>query len=544
MTAALIAHDRGGSALLIEKSELYGGNSAMSGGGLWVPCNHLMPPTGIDDSPEEALGYMKTITRGAVEEDRLRVYVDTAAELVKYLEDNARLEWQSLPEYADYYPETPGGKPGARSIEPQNLDASLLGEEFELMREPALQELIMARISMTVLQARVLMCKTPGWKGLTARLMAGYWFDIGWRMRTKRDRRLALGNALIGRLRLSLMDRGVPLWLNTAARELITEEGRVVGIVAEKEGRTIRIRADKGVVLASGGFEASDELRKKYLPSPTKAEWTCGSTSNTGDAIGMGLAVGATLDLMDDAWWGPVTVVPGEDRARMLVIEKSMPGCIMVDKKGARFVNEAAPYVDVVKGTYEHNSSETQSVPAYMIIDSTYRSKYPFGPLLQASQQPDRRLPKSYTEGYLRKSDTLEGLAEQLGIDAAGLRATIDKMREYARTGKDTDFNRGDSLFDRYYGDAGVTPNACLAPMDKPPYYGIEAFPGDLGTKGGLKTNASAQVVTEAGEPIAGLYAVGNCSASIMGPSYAGAGATIGPAMTFAYIAARHAIAV
>ena len=542
MTAALCAHGRGATTLLIEKSDHYGGNSAMSGGGMWIPNNHLMAEAGVHDTPEEALQYFKAITRGAVPEERLQAYLKNAPEMARYMTENTRLRLQALPDYADYYPELPGGKPGARSVEPTSFDARLLGDEFDRMREPAVQVLMMKRIAMTVLEARILLCRSPGWGKLTARLMGGYWLDIGGRLKSKRDRRLALGNALIGMLRLSLMDRGIPLWLNTPAHKLIVEDGRVVGVLAEKEGRPILIRANKGVVMAAGGFESNDAMRKKYLPNPTRADWTCGSRESTGDAIRMGTEVGAALDLMDDAWWGPTTVVPGEDRARMLVIEKALPGCIFVNKRGERFVNEASPYIDVVNAMYAKHTPASPCVPAYFVFDATYRSKYPCGPFLQSSQQPDWRLPKIFKQNYLRKSDTLEGLAAQLGIDSKALQASVKKFNEYARTGKDLDFHKGESLFDRYYGDANVKPNPCLAPLDKPPYYGMEALAGDLGTKGGLKTDANARVLTEAGEQIPGLYAIGNCSASVMGRSYAGAGATIGPAMTFGYIAARDAI--
>jgi 3-oxosteroid 1-dehydrogenase len=256
----------------------------------------------------------------------------------------------------------------------------------------------------------------------------------------------------------------------------------------------------------------------------------------------MGLAVGAGIDLMDDAWWGPTTVVPGEEHARMLVIEKSLPGSILINARGERFVNEAAPYVDVVKAMYEKHTPEAPAVPASLIFDANFRKKYPCGPLLQATQQPDWALPKALKQGYLKKADTLEGLAAQLGIDAEGLKATVAKFNEYARTGVDLDFHRGETVFDRYYGDENVQPNPCLAPLEKPPFYGLEAFAGELGTKGGLCTDASARVLTEAGEPIPGLYATGNCSASVMGHTYPGAGSTLGPGATFGYVAAQHAI--
>jgi 3-oxosteroid 1-dehydrogenase len=539
MAAAICAHDRGGRPLLIEKTERYGGSSAMSGGSLWIPNNHYMAAAGVSDTPAEALTYLQGVTRGAVPEEKLRIYVDTAPVMLKYLTDHSHLRMQAMLTYADYYPEVPGGKPGGRSIEAQHFDARLLGDEFERMREPAVQELVMGRMSMTATEAHHLLARHPGWKKLTAGIMARYWFDVGGRLRSKRDRCLSLGNALIGMLRRSLMDRNVPIWLETGAHELVTTNGRVTGVVAERDGRTIRIGATKGVVLAAGGFESNDAMRKRYLPNPTDAEWTSGNPGNTGDGIRMGIALGAGVDLMDEAWWGPTTVVPGEARARMLVVEKGLPGCILVGKRGERFVNEASPYIDIVHAMYAKDSPQSPTVPAYMIFDGTYRRKYPFGPFFQASQQPDWALPKILKQGYLKKSDTLEGLAAELGVDAAGLRASVEKMNGYARGGRDPDFRRGESLFDRYYGDEKVQPNPCLAPLATPPYYGIVVFPGDLGTKGGLKTDASARVVTDAGAPIPGLYAIGNSSASVMGRTYPGAGGTMGPAMTFGYIVAR-----
>ncbi len=542
MATAVCAHDRGAKTLLIEKDEYYGGSTAMSGGALWIPNNHLMEDAGVKDSPEESLTYLKHTTQGDVPEDRLQAYVQYAPEMIKVLCETSRLELQALPEYSDYYPEAPGGKPGARTIEPINFNARRLGEEFYRMREPSLQTLIMKRMAMTAKQGHILLCRSPGWGKLTFNLMAGYWLDLGGRIKSKRDRNLALGNALVGMLRLSLMERDVPIWLKTRAQEIIIEEGRVVGVVAERGEETVRIRAEKGVILGAGGFESDDEMRKKYLPNPTEAAWTCGSPCNTGDAIRMGMEVGAALEWMDDAWWGPTTVVPGEDQARMLVVEKSLPGCVFVNQRGERFVDEAAPYIDIVNAMYENHKPDASCVPAYMVFDATYRKKYPCGPFLQSAQQPDWRLPKELKQGYLKKHDTLAGLAEQMGIDAAGLEATIEKMNAYAITGKDLDFQKGDSLYDRYYGDANVKPNPCLAPVDTPPFYGLEIQAGDLGTKGGLKTDARARVLNEAGEVIPGLYAIGNCSGSVTGRTYPGAGSTIGPAMTFGYIAVLDAI--
>jgi 3-oxosteroid 1-dehydrogenase len=542
MTAAVCAHDLGASTLLIEKTDQYGGSSAMSGGSLWIPNNLYMKQAGIKDTPEEALSYLKGVTRGTVPEEKLRAYVEWAPEMLRYMTDHTPLRMLSMLTYTDYYPEVPGGKPGARSIEADHFDARLLGDEFARMREPAVQELVMGRMSMTATEAHHLLARHPGWGKLTARIMGRYWMDLPGRLKSKRDRCLSLGNALIGMLRRALMDRSIPIWLTTAARELIVDGGRVVGVVADRNGRPCRIRGTAGVVLAAGGFESSDAMRKQYLPNPTRAEWTAGNPGNTGDAIRMAMELGAGIDLMDEAWWGPTTVVPGEERARMLVIEKGLPGCILVNQRGVRFVNEASPYIDIVHAQYAVDRPEARSVPAYMVFDATYRSKYPFGPILQASQQPDWMLSKAI-RSYLRKADTLDGLAAQLGVDPAGLRTTVDKMNEYARAGRDPEFRRGEGLFDRYYGDEKVTPNPCLAPLDKAPFYGIEVYPGDLGTKGGLTTDVDARVITTEGQVIAGLYAIGNCSASVMGPSYPGAGGTMGPAMTFGFLVARNLFA-
>jgi len=540
MTAAICAHDRGASTLLIEKTEEYGGSSAMSGGSLWIPNNHLMAGVGIDDSREDALTYLRHITEGEVPEEKLAAYVDTSPEMLRYMHDKARLNLLSMSRYADYYSEAPGGKPGGRSCEPHRFHASALDGEFETLRGLAPQELVMNRYAMTATEGHDLLTRTPGWFKLFMGIVMRYWIDFAGRVKSRRDRSLTLGNALVGQLRRSLMDRDIPVWLRSGAAELVVENGRVVGVVAERDGKRVRLEARKGVLFAAGGFESSDSMRKKYLPNPTEAAWTVANPGNMGDVIRMGMEHGAAVDLMDDAWWGPVTVVPGEARARMLVVEKGLPRSMFVNKRGERFLNEASPYNDICKAMYAADTPEAQAVPCYMIFDAGYRKKYPIGPLLPAAQQPDFAMPGHLkTSGYIKKAKTLDELAGQTGIDAAGLKASVEKINRYARDGKDPDFGRGEGAYQRYYGDETVEPNPCLGPIEKPPFYSIEVYPGDLGTKGGLRTDAGARVLKESGEPIAGLYAIGNCSASVMGGTYPGAGGTIGPAMTFGYIVAR-----
>jgi 3-oxosteroid 1-dehydrogenase len=245
---------------------------------------------------------------------------------------------------------------------------------------------------------------------------------------------------------------------------------------------------------------------------------------------------------MEEAWWSPVVIPPGEERPRVLIMEKGLPGTIIVNQRGERFMNEAAPYTDIGHNMYAANSPDAPSIPAYFIFDRAYRRKHPIGSLYPTFVQPDWALSKEIKENFLTIAPTIPELAARLGIDAERLQATIRKFNAFARNGKDADHGRGESLQDRYYSDPKATPNPCLGPLERGPFYAVKVYPGDLGTKGGFRTDTRARVLTEQGDPIPGLYSAGNCSASIMGKSYPGAGATIGPAMAFGYIAARQAV--
>jgi 3-oxosteroid 1-dehydrogenase len=543
MTAGCVGHDNGASVLLVEKGEQYGGSSAMSGGGLWIPCNHIAREAGFDDDPEAAWTYLKGCVGDATADDRLRAYLDQAPKLLRYLTEKTRARFIPLLEYADYYPRVDGSTPGGRALDPVNFNGKELGDEFLKMRESAPQQQILGRISMTIPEARISLARTSGWMWTIAKLFFRYLLDIPWRFKSGRDRNLAMGNALVGMLRRSLMDRDVPLWLETPAKQLIFEGDRVVGVEVLRNGRPFRIRAEKGVVLAAGGFEANQAMRDKYLPQPSRAEWTSANPNNTGDIINMGIESGAAVGLMDDAWWGPAVKFPSDDRARFFVIELSLPGSVMVNKQGRRYVNEASPYGDKVNAMYAKNSPEAETIPSYLVFDANFRNKYPVGPLLPGQQQPDWAAPKDVMS-LIIKADTIRELAQKLDVDPDGLDETVAKMNEYAKTGVDPEFGRGDSIFDQYYGDLNQKPNPNLGPIDKAPFYAMRTWPGELGTKGGLMVDARARVLKEGGGTIPGLYAIGNCSAAVMGRSYPGPGATLGPATTFGYVAARDALGV
>jgi 3-oxosteroid 1-dehydrogenase len=378
---------------------------------------------------------------------------------------------------------------------------------------------------------------------LMAWQMTKFAFRAGKRSRFGgRDTYLTNGNALVGRLRLSLKDRDVPLWLETPAEELVFDGRRVVGLVVTKDGKPFRIAARNGVLLGAGGFDRNLAMREAFGPQPASVEWTAGAETNTGDGIVMGMKLGGATALMDEAWWTPVTQYPGATSGWVLVVEKSLPGNIFINRNGDRFTNEAAPYVDVVLAMYEDQKKTGNSIPGWMVFDANYRKSYIAGPVGPGKAMPDKRLSRRLRNQFLVKANTLAELAKKIGVPADRLTATIERFNGFAKAGTDGDFGRGNSAADRYYGDERVSPNPCLLPLVKSPFYAIPVFPGDLGTKGGLRTDARARVLDEHGRVIAGLYAAGNTSASIMGRSYPGAGGTVGPALCFGFLGAEAAL--
>jgi 3-oxosteroid 1-dehydrogenase len=539
MTAAVCAKHFGLSALLIEKAEVYGGTSAVSGGGIWIPCNDRIPGLGGSDSFEEAMTYLKTLIGDEVPQERLETYVRNAAEMVRYLEQRCGVRFDAVKKYPDYFPDKPGGKPGYRTMEPAPFDARKLGAEFARMRAPYPGTLLLGRVAMTQVEAHTLLCRGPGWLRLTLKMMLKYWLDLPWRLRTKRDRRMALGQGMIGALRYAMMRMHVPLWLETGLESLIEENGRVAGIVATQNGKLLRIRARRGVVLACGGFEANQQMREQYLPRPTDKRWSATPGINQGDGIRAAHAVGAALDFMEHTWGTPTIVVPGARSASGIFMERQLPGCVMVNGQGQRFVNEAAPYTEVVYAMYRDHRKTGATVPCWLVFDAEFRRKYPLGPFMPSSMMPDSRLPPEWQGKVYCRADTLAALATKIGVDSAALAATVANMNQYAASGIDPEFGKGNNEFDRYYGDVNVKPNPCLAPIAKAPFYAVRIDAGDIGTKGGLAVDKAARVLRGDGNVIDGLYAIGNCSSPVMGRTYPGAGGTLGPAMTFGFLAAR-----
>ena len=536
LLAAIRASDEGLKALVIEKTALVGGTSAISGGGIWIPDNHDMPKAGLRDSIDVAFGYVKACAKGLASDDRVLAYVETARHMARYL-TQIGVPYRCMPEYSDYYPAVAGALPGGRTMDPVDFNASKLGlEGLDLMRPTNPGQLIFGRMNINAFQARSMLARERKSKFMLMWIMARYFLDYPWRNKTRRDRRLTGGQALIGGLLTALRQRKIALWLQTPLESLVTENGRVTGVVVQKDGQSVRLQARQAVILGAGGFERNQAMREANLPQPTNQAWTATPPdANTGDAIRAGAAVGAQLHLMAHTWGVPTLMVPKEEKFRPMFVERSLPGCMVVNARGERFLNESGPYPEFQQAMFANHASTGGGIPAWIVFDATFRANYPIGPLMPAAAVPDSRLRKSWLNTVYWKGETLPELASQIGVDPAGLVASAARMTEFARTGKDLDFDRGGNVFDRYYGDTNVRPNPNLAPIAKGPFYAMKLHPGDIGTKGGLLTDRDARVLNEAGQVVAGLYCIGNNSASVMGPAYPGAGSTLGPAMTFAF---------
>ncbi|NNL10844.1 MAG: FAD-binding protein [Pseudomonadales bacterium] len=542
LTSAVCNYEMGSrDVLVIEKADKVGGTSATSGGGIWIPCSHYAKECGAEDSLQEAREYLRQTLEGEdVPPELVDAYLENGPKMLRFLHDRSQVRYESLDHYPDYYTNVDGAKEGHRSLEPAPFNCSELGDDYKRMTYSHHMMRIGGLIHFTQVEAQVLMLQLPGWIGITAKMIFQYIIDIPWKFRTLISRRLCCGSAGVARLFRSVKDRDIPIWFETPMESLIEKDGRIVGVVAKRDGKTIRIEARKAVVLAAGGFEKNQAMREKYLPAPTNAEWSAGSPNNTGDPLRAGLEIGAATRLINDAWWTTTLCVPNEPAPRLSIMEKSFPGSCVVNRAGKRIANESQNYMAYQKELFAAHSEDNPCAPAYHVFDSRFRRNYIAGPLMTKALKPDWTIPKLWFEsGFVAKADSIEELAGKMDIDPAGLRETINNMNRYAETGVDEEFHRGESAYDRYYADPEIKPNPCLATIDEAPYYAMRIDAGDFGTLGGMDTDINARVKREAGGFIEGLYAVGNCSAAIL-PTYPGPGATLGPAMTMAYQSAKH----
>ncbi len=521
LTAAIIAADEGSGVTVIERSDKIGGTTSASGGAVWAPDNHHMAEKGIKDSREDALTYCKLITKGRVPVALIEAYLDTVPRMLKYMENNTplRFEVSTMP---DYHPQFKGGHDGdsSRSLGPLPFNKGELGECMPRLRPNPTMGLPLSFSEMDEWDS---ICKPQNidFALIAQRMEAGM---------------CGFGEALMAALYKGCLDRNIDPIINTRALELVTENDKVIGLMANQEDRSIYIKAEKGVILCSGGFEWNEELKAAFLPGeithPNSPPY------NEGDGLKMAMSVNAELANMSEAWGWISMSIPGEEycgkpMSRGSLTERALPHVIIVNKKGKRFVNEAASYNDMFKPFWEfdENTLDYKNLPSWHIFDQQFHDKYAFLTVMPGEDMPD----------YIAKADTIEALAKKVGIDPGGLTAEVKRFNEFVEKGEDPDFNRGNNSFDHYWGDADNKPNPSLGYIKKPPFYAMQNYCGTLGTKGGPRTNADAQVLHMSGKPIPGLYAAGNVMAVVSGPSYFGAGGTIGPGMTFGYLAAKHA---
>jgi succinate dehydrogenase/fumarate reductase flavoprotein subunit len=526
MTAALVAAVEGASVLVLESTAYIGGTSARSSGTLWIPA--------LGDAA--AAAYLDALVGAKADRTLREAFLAAGPAMIACLEKHAGFSFRPYPAHPDYRQDLPGAASGQRPLEPPEFDGRLLGTEFDRVGWPLRELMLFGGMMVTRGEAARLLRAGRSIDGtlLGARLVLRFLAD---RLRHPRGTRLVLGNALVARLYKCLLDRQVPVWCETKTERLIVD-GEVRGAVVRRGGKEMRLRARRGVVLAGGGFPASAALREQHFRQPV-ARHTAAYEGCIGDTLRLGQEAGGALGpaTEDNAFWFPGSVATRRDGTIAvyphIVLDRAKPGLVAVGRSGRRFTDEAASYHEFTRAMYR-----TSNVPAWLICDRRFVWKYGLGLIRPLTP----RLAPYVASGYLQAADSVDALARAIGVAPEGLTDTVRRHNDFARTGIDADFVKGGNAYDRANGDPAHKPNPCLGPIERAPFYAVRVEPTPLGTSLGLRTDANAQVCDAAGAPIAGLYAVGNDMQSVMGGEYPGAGAQLGPGMTFGYLAALHAV--
>jgi succinate dehydrogenase/fumarate reductase flavoprotein subunit len=526
MTAALVAAVEGARVLLLESTAYVGGTSARSSGTLWIP-----PP-----GDAAASAYLDALVGAKGDRSLREAFLAAGPAMVDWLAKHAGFVFRPYRVHPDYRQDMPGAATGQRPLEPPEFDGRLLGGEFARVGWPLRELMLLGGMMVTRGEAARLLRAGRSIDGtlLGVRLVLRFLAD---RLRYPRGTRLVLGNALVARLYKCLLDRKVPVWCEARTVRLIVDDG-VRGAVVRRGADEIRVRARRGVVLAGGGFPASAALRERHFRPPV-AQHTPAYEGCVGDTLRLGREAGGALGPAgeDNALWFPGSVSARADGTTAvyphIVLDRAKPGLVAVGRPGRRFTDEAASYHEFTRAMYR-----TANVPAWLVCDRRFLWKYGLGLVRPLAL----RLAPHVASGYLRSGPTIEALAGAIGVDARGLAETVRRHNAFARSGVDDDFGKGGNRYDRANGDPEHRPNPCLGAIERAPFYAVRVEPTPLGTSLGLRTNANAQVCDAAGDPVPGLYAVGNDMQSVMGGEYPGAGAQLGPGMTFAYLAALHAV--
>lgn len=540
--AALRAADLGMKVLIVERAQKFGGTSATSGGVMWIPNHGLDGDKG--DSREAALQYLDATIGVPVNRERLETYVDEAPKMAHFLKSTG-VELLAAA-WPDYFPDRAGAR-SDRSVIVPTFDGRKLGDErYALMREQYNRFKLFGRYAMDLTETFALMMQSKGWRTVAAKMIGRYWADRGTRKVSHRDKRFTQGAALMGATYEQVFARGAELRLETRLERLLVDEGgRVTGVELSKFGRRYEVAARHGVVLAAGGFEWNQELRDRFYPVPglTRHSSTP-EDGNRGEALVAAEKIGASTEHTEQGWWIPTMTLPMKGASNFHEIHQAAfdvgrPWSVVVNRNGVRFVDEACGYDQFGQAMVRDHLATGANMPCWLIFDAKFRRKFSAGGLMPTVHTPERKVPADWWDHYVFRADTIEELCRKVQLPVDAVKQTVANMNGYAKTGIDPEFGRGMNPYDQMFGDPTSTPNPNIGPIDKPPYYAVPINNGDLGTKGGLRCDARARVLDGQGTPIPGLYAAGNNAGSPFGDTYPGAGATIGPAMTFGYIAAN-----
>ena len=531
MVAALTAADQGARAVVLEKQERLGGSTAMSGGIVWVPDNPVMRAEGVPDSYDDAMVHFEAVVGDvgpASSFERRHAFLTAGPEMVSFLQRRG-VRFVYCRGYSDYYSSAKGGHDLGRGIEPIPFDGRVLGGWLGRLQPGLAQSLGLAVMTN---EARSLSHYNRSWRAFAVSARVVLRTSAA---RLRNQTLLTNGASLIAQMLHAVIADGVTVWPEAPLEDLITEDGRVVGVRTLRAGTPTLIRARRGVLLAAGGFAHNPEMRQQFGgDQPNRARWSIANPGDTGEALQAAMRLGAQTALMDEAWWLP-SPRTGRFGQSTLDQARQRPRTIYVDAAGRRFANESNSYMEGGKEMYARDKT-SRAVPCWLIFDDRYRKRY-----AHLRSSPGRFPRKLLESGMLKQAWTLGDLARMCDIDPAGLTETVERFNANAVRGIDPDYGRGESAYNRALGDPNHKVHPCLGPIDEPPYYAVQVVPGDIGTCGGLVTNEHAQVVDQDDRPIEGLYATGNGTATVMGRHYLGPGASIANTMVFGYVAARHA---
>lgn len=535
LSAALTMQAQGKNVLMLEKSDLVGGTTARSGGVMWIPNNAFLAGDGINDSHDKAAQYLNGLAQSfdnapGSTPARRQAFLSQAPRMVDFLLGQG-IELERFPYWPDYYDEQPGAIQEGRCVVAKLFDVNQLGDWKDKLRPGFLQ------VPATLAEALIVYNYKRAWKSRIAMLTI-----IGRTIAAKLTGKhyVSAGAALQGRVLQAALHAGVDIRRESPVSQLVIHDGEVKGVVTLKDGKPWRIGGALGVMVGAGGFAHNQRMRDEYLPG-TSTRWTSAAPTDTGEMIEEMVRCGAAVGQMDEMVGNQCTLPPESQSGEIQQTAQGItakPHAILVDQTGVRYMNEGGSYMAYCKAMLERNKT-VAAAPSWAIFDSQYMKKY-----MLAGTMPGSKKPQSwFDQGYLKTADTLSQLATAIAVEADTLMATVTRFNAFVDQNHDADFHRGERAYDRWLGDFLHRPSETLGRIDHGPFYAVQVFPGDVSTFGGVVTDEHAQVLREDGSVIAGLYAAGVCSASVMGRSYPGAGSSIGPAYTWGFVAARRAAA-